>query len=245
MLLRLKTMGKIKPFLLSLSLLFSGSAIGQQWDFLSWYQIRVGGELTKKLSMSVEQQVRLFDNSTKLDQTFTELGFGYDLPKGFEIDLAYRFSWNQEKDGTFINRHRYNFDVSYSEKFWKLKGKVRARIQHRPSPSLFNERLEPEDSPVYFRLNGDVVYRKLGDWTPGVEFEAFFRLDDPNNLGATTFRYKVTLDYNLPKRSELGLFYMLETEHSGQTPEYYSVVGLKYAYEWKRPKKKKKKTDKE
>lgn len=226
-------------------LLFAGSVQAQQWDFLSWYRVQAHGNLTKKFSMSVEQQVRLFDNSTRLDQTFTELGLGYDLPKGFGLNLAYRFSWSPDQDGSFSNRHRYNVDITYGKKFWKLRGKIRARIQHRPSSSDFNERLEPEASPVFVRLKGSVNYRKLGDWTPGIAFEAFFRVEDPNEMGANKFRYRVFLNYDLPKRNELGLFYMIETDYSGRTPEYLSVVGLSYAYEWKRPKKKKKKKDKE
>ena len=218
--------------------------VGQNWDFQSWYRVKVNGDLTKDLSLSVEQQVRLFDNSLKLDQTFSELGLGYDLPKGFDIAFAYRFSWNSNQDGSFSNRHRYNLDLSYGRKLWKFRGKIRARIQHRPSSYLFNERLEPEDSPVYLRLKGSINYRKLGAWTPGIAFEAFFRLEDPNQMGANKFRYRVFLDYDLPKRNELGLFYMLETDYSGTTPAYFSIVGLSYAYEWKRPKKKKKKDKK-
>ena len=74
-------------------------------------------QLDQKFSMSVEQQVRLFDNSTRLDQTFTELGLGYDLPKGFGLNLAYRFSWSPDQDGSFSNRHRYNVDITYGKKF--------------------------------------------------------------------------------------------------------------------------------
>jgi hypothetical protein len=233
---------KIKQLALSLLLVAVVlPAAAQVSDLQSWHCVKVGGDLTKDLSLSVEQQVRLFDNSTRVDQTFTEIDLGYDLPKGFELDLAYRFSWNQERGGYFSNRHRYNLDISYSEKFWRLKGKVRARFQHRPSPSLFNERFEPDDSPLVARLKAGVDVRKLGDWTPSIEFEAFFRLDNPIERGFTTMRYRVSLDYDLPKRMDLGIFYMLETEYSGQTPAYISVVGINYAYEWKRPKKKKKK----
>jgi hypothetical protein len=54
----------------------------------------------------------------------------------------------------------------------------------------------------------------------------------------------VFLDYDLPKRQELGLFYMIQTDFSGNAPEFVSSVGISYSYEWKRPKKKKKKKKK-
>ncbi|MFT4543595.1 MAG: hypothetical protein ACI9CU_000422 [Polaribacter sp.] len=225
---------------------FSSAVTGQGWDFGTWHKVNVGGELTKKLSLSVEQQVRLNENSSRLDQAFTELGLGYDLPKGFALNGAYRFSWSQNEDGSFFNRHRYNIDVNYGKKFWVLKAKVRARFQHRPSRYLINERLNPEESPVFVRLKLAIEFAKLKKWTPGIAFESFFRVNSPTENRATKFRYRAYLNYDLPKRQELGLFYMLETDYSGSSSEFASVLGISYSYEWKRPKKrKKKKKDKE
>lgn len=235
---RLKTM-RIKPFLIVLLVAGAFSAQAQEWDFLTWHKLQVKGNLTKKLGLSIEQQLRLQDNSSSIEQTFTELGLNYDLPKGFEIGAAYRLGWSPNKVGYYENEHRYNIDASYGRKIWKLKAKVRARFQHRPSPSLFNERLEPEDSPMLLRFKLSVSYDGWKDWKPGVEFETFVRTDNPNEFGARRFRYRVFLDYDLPKRQELGIFYMLETDHFGKTPAFQSVIGIGYTYEWKRPKKKK------
>ncbi len=240
---RLKT--TVNRFLATLLIaLFAVSAQGQEWDFLTWHRVKVGGPLTKKFGLSVEQQLRLANNSSSIEQTFTELGLEYDLPKGFEVSAAYRLSWSPERDGSYSSGHRYNIDLSYSKKIWKLKAKLRARFQHRPSPYEFNERLEPDDSPMYVRMKLDVSYRKLKDWTPGLEFEVYFRTDNPNENGIGKLRYRAFLDYDLPKRQELGLFYMLETDHTGDVPQFASIVGVNYSFEWKRPKKKKKNKDK-
>lgn len=218
---------------------FAVSAEAQEWDFLSWHRVKVGGDLTKKLGLSVEQQLRLANNSSSIEQTFTELGLEYDLPKGFEISAAYRLSWSPEKDGSYSDGHRYNIDVSYGQNFWKLKAKLRARFQHKPSPYEFNDRREPDDSPMYVRTKLAVSYRDLKDWTPGLEFEIYFRTDNPKDNGIGKLRYRAFLDYDLPKRQELSLFYMLETDHTGDIPQFASIVGINYSFEWKRPKKNK------
>lgn len=230
---------------LSLLILVLGHSIGmaQVWDFSTWHRVKVGGDLNKKLSLSVEQQLRLFDNSRKIDDSFTELGLNYDLPKGFEVGGAYRLTWFDSKNG-FSNSHRYNIDIAYGKKFWKLKADVRARFQHRPSTTLLNERLQPDDSPMLVRLKFSVAYNKLKKWKPGLEFETFIRVDSPTENGAHRFRYRAFLDYDLPKRQTLGLFYMLQTDYSSNTPEFTSVVGVNFSYEWKLPKKKKKKDKK-
>ena len=233
-----------KKLLLFVFVLGAFSSNAQEWDFLTWHKVQLQGELVKDLKLSVEQQLRLKNNTTSIEQTFTQFGLGYDLPKGFEIEAAYRLSWSQNENGTFENRHRYNIDFEYGHKFWDLKAKLRARFQHRPSPSLFNERLKPDDSPVFVRFKLSVTYDKLKKLTPGIEFETFVRAENPNEAGVNRFRYRVFLDVDLPKRQELGAFYMLETDYSGKTLEFQSVVGVSYSYEWKRPKKKKKKDKK-
>lgn len=221
------------------------AASAQEWDFLSWHKVAVGGDLTKKISLSVEQQLRLNENSLRVDQTFTEVALGYDLPKGFSLTGAYRFSWSQDETGSFFNRHRYNIDLNYGKKFWVLKAKVRARFQHRPSTYTINERLEPEESPVFVRLKLAIDFAKLKKWTPGIAFESFFRINSPLENGANKFRYRAYLERDLPRRQGLGMFYMLETDYSSITPAFVSVIGVNYTYEWKRPKKKKKKKEKE
>jgi len=238
-LVRLKT--TINTFFVALLIAVSaGATQAQEWDFLSWHRVKVGGELTKKLGLSVEQQLRLANNSSSIEQTFTELGLEYDLPKGFEVSAAYRLSWSPERDGSYSDGHRYNIDVSYGKDVWKLKAKLRARFQHRPSAYVFNDRLEPDDSPMHVRLKLDISYRDLKDWTPGVEFEVYFRTDNPLDNGIGKLRYRAFLNYDLPKRQELEMFYMLETDHTGSEPQFASILGVNYSFEWKRPKKKKK-----
>jgi hypothetical protein len=229
----------VRSLIMLLMVFCASCAFGQEWDFFTWHRLKAGGDLTKKISLSIEQQVRLNENSSGLDQTFTELGLGYDFPKGFDLSGAYRFSWAPNEDRSFKNRHRYNIDLNYGKKFWRLKPKVRVRFQHRPSTYLINDRLAPEQSPMTIRLKVSIDYTKLKKWTPGIAFEAFFSLNNPVDNGAYKFRYRAYLNYDLPKRQKFGLFYMLETDYSDSAPFFSSVVGVNYAYEWKRPKKNK------
>jgi hypothetical protein len=224
-------------------LICSISANAQEWDFITWHRLEAKGELTKKLSASVQQQLRLDNNSTSIEETFTEVALGYDLPKGFGLEGAYRLSWEQSSNRSFTSGHRYNIDLNYGAKIWKLKAAIRARYQHAPSTYLLNERLEPDDSPMFFRLKVTLAYRKLKKLTPGIAFETFVRLEDPREVGVNRFRYRAFLEVDLPKRQEFEVFYMLQTNYAGESPRFQNVVGLKYAYEWKRPKKKKKKDE--
>lgn len=221
-------------------LLFQPTVFGQVYDFATWQGAKASGEVMKKLSISIEEQLRMENNSSNIDELFTEVGVGYDLPKGFGVSVAYRFSLQPLTTGELRTGHRYNLDVSYSKKFWKLRGKIRARYQHKPSPYLTNERLEPDLSPIHFRIKGSIEYTDLKKWTPGIEFEAFALTNDPITSGFNKYRYRVFLERDLPKRQDLSVFYMLQTDCSKIQPVFTSIVGLSYTYEWKRPKRKKK-----
>lgn len=232
-------------YILLFGLLFCTTVNAQTWDFRTWHRLKAKGDLTKDLSGYAEYQIRLEENSTRINETFTEVGLEYDLPKGFDIGAAYRLGWSPDRDNVYTSEHRYNIDLSYGKKFWKLEGMLRARFQHAPSAYLFNERLEPDDSPMLVRVKAGIEYRKLKKFTPGFEFEFFARTDLPRENGINRYRYRVFLDIDLPKRQEANIFYMLQTDYSDETPEFTSVVGLSYAYSWKRPKRKKKKKNKE
>lgn len=221
--------------------LFSSSAFSQTWDFRTWHKLKAGGKLTKDLSGFVEHQLRLEENSTRVNETFTEVGLEYDLPKGFDVGAAYRLGWSPDRNNVYSSEHRYNVDLIYGKKFWKLEGKARVRFQHRPSASSYNERLEPDDSPMIVRFKASIAYRKLKKLKPGFEFELFARTDLPEENGINRFRYKVFLDVDLPKRQELSVFYMLQTNYDQLTPAFLSIAGVSFSYEWKRPKRKKKK----
>ena len=189
-----------KALLTALVVLVSLSCQAQEWDFSTWHKVAVKGELTKKLSLSVEQQLRLQENSSAIDETFTEIGLGYDLPKGFAISGAYRLGWSPDDDGFYNNRHRYNIDLKYDRKIWKLQAKVRARFQHRPSNHLLNDRLEPNDSPAFARIKLSVNYRKLKKWTPGLEFEtrnfSIFTIESHGNTHPRIFDRSFAVSLN-------------------------------------------------
>lgn len=224
-----------------LLMLVSSISMAQVWDFNTWHDIKFGGDLTKNLSASIDQQLRLEENSTRVDQTFTELGLKYDLPKGFKAAVAYRLSWVADRDMCFESRHRYIVDLGYGRKVWRLRPELRARFQHRPSVSAFSESAKPEESSILVRLKFGVSYAGLKDWKPGVEFEAFIRTNHPLMNGFIAYRYRASLQYGLPKRQAISVFYLLETDYSRITPQFTSILGIDYSYEWKLPKKKKKK----
>ncbi len=217
------------------------SATAQDWDFSTWTRLKAKGELIKKFELSIEQQLRLHENSTALNETFTELGVAYDLPKGFGISAAYRLGFEPLEEGGVENQHRYNVDLTYGKKFWKLRAKIRARFQHSPNASNFNERLKPDDDPIHVRLKVSLSYNDLKRLTPGIAYEVYFLTNDPIESGANKFRYRAFLNYKISKRHEVGGFYMLQTAYTSATPQFDSVLGINYSYTWKRPKKKKKK----
>ena len=72
-------------------------------DYESWVNASVEKSfLKKKLKLGLTQEFRLDDNSTRLDNFFTELEGSYSFYKGFSVGLAYRYIRNQKNSGSGI-----------------------------------------------------------------------------------------------------------------------------------------------
>ncbi len=101
-LVRLKIMAMARRLLASIFvLILSVPAMAQTWDFLTCHRLKASGEIATKFSLSSEQQIRLEDNSTRVDETYTRVGVGYDLPKGLSLLADDRCAWAQNTDGSF------------------------------------------------------------------------------------------------------------------------------------------------
>jgi hypothetical protein len=159
--------------LLSLLLSTGGDLQAQdvqaQRDFGAWMGIQLKKELPKDVEWSLEQQVRTWQNSMRLDQYFVELGLQYKINKNFSLrgNLRYIHDTNQRQHPE--NAFRYNLDVQFKiapRKKWHLY--YRARYQQRFSYAkrAFGPRIV---SVTRHRIKTQVKFKKHHKLYAGVE----------------------------------------------------------------------------
>src|SRR5947207_14910286 len=101
--------------LLFLLLLFTpGVMQGQSLpeDAWLWNTVSINKQLSRKWSLGVDEELRLFDNMSRVNLFFTNVGVSYKLSKVFKFSLVYRFINKNQDDEYYSERHRLYLDIA-------------------------------------------------------------------------------------------------------------------------------------
>jgi len=166
-------------------------------------------ELTKKLRLDLEQQLRLDQAATGFDETFTELGLHYRLLKPLRVGGFYRAIF---LDGE--TRHRVGGDGEARVGFGRVELSYRLRLQYTTRDqggrtALRNRLKIAVDAPyglVPFAA-GELIY----------VFEKSELREERLYLG---------VEFAVTKRTGLSAFYLLQNEINVNAPERNHVLGL-------------------
>lgn len=112
--------------LVAILCLAPGSASAQSDEQL-WLSAAVRTGVTDDLDLSLNQMVRFDQGMSRVGKAAPELGWVYDLPKGFRVHGGYRFTADRRTEGDWRYEHRlfvgarYDFDVGPVEFGYRLE----------------------------------------------------------------------------------------------------------------------------
>jgi hypothetical protein len=206
-------------------------------DFESWFSAGIRLKVHKKWSFELSESIRLEQNSTQIDQFFTNLGIGYSPFKFLEIGAGFRFSqYNEEEDG-YAPHYRINVDVAFKHKFKRLSFNYRLRYQFRNELGVTS--VEGDYFKHGIRLRAKATYNiKKIPLEPSLAVEMFNKYEKYTLATFDKLRFTAALAYDLKKYGKIKLFYSLEQEVFTGYPKTTSIVGLGYVYTIKVKKKK-------
>ena len=193
--------------------------------------------LENKLDLGLTQEFRFDDNSSHLDNYFTQLSVKYELFKGFKFGVAYRFIRNNKSSG-YKNEQRVNFDASYKHKLNNLTLEYRFRFQNHDEIGRSFE--EGDDITKKYRLRLKAEYN-IKNWKldPYLSIEGFFAqekgsinyiesiTETSRFSGSEKFRFTLGTKYKINKFLEVGGFYRIEKELKSY-PGFYNTPGTFY-----------------
>lgn len=228
-------------FLTSLTTVFAQDSVLVR-DFETWSGVTLKKSfLEKKLDLQLTQEFRLNSNSTHMNNYFTEVGAGYEILKGFEFGMNYRFIRNNTKNG-YKNEQRWNADLSYKHDISRLTLGYRFRYQHKDEIGLSKDEGDDPISKYRFRLKAEY---NIKNWKldPYISSEIFYAnqvtrvnyvpsITETNNIsGFEKIRFTLGTSYKFNKNFTLNGFYRLEREFKTYptvyyTPATYHIVGL-------------------
>jgi hypothetical protein len=203
-------------------------------DLESWSSIGIKYKPSKKITIGLDQELRLRQNSTLIDQTFTELSFGYKFSKSFYAGLSARFILDRGAKSPFEKDLRLQFDFGYKHKKNDFSFNYRLRFQNRNELGLSTS--EGDYFKNHLRLKASINYN-INNWKLDPTFSTeLFRDLTRYTGGFDQWRLTLGTDYSFKKMGELGLFYTYQRELGATYPKNTFVVGLNYTYTFKKKK---------
>ena len=210
-------------FLTVLCLIYMGKNNAQTSDFSTWSRIGIQADLGSKFELEATEGLRLNNNSSQLDNIYTELSLGFSPWKFLELGGNYRFICNQKKDGSRENIHRFDMDL-------KLKSEIKRfdfeyRFRWEAYPTFANE--NPDH--VFFlrhKLGVDYDIRKC-KITPYFSAELFHKFRDSKADELRKLRYSAGASY---KYHRFMLLLRYQNEIYVNEPDNNFILVLRYKY---------------
>ncbi len=207
-------------------------------DFEAWGGLSLEKSfLEKKLDFKLTQEFRFDENSTHLNQFFTELEGKYELFDGFDLGLGYRFIRNRKNSGA-VNEQRLFATLRYKHKIDRLSLSYRFMFQNHDEIGLSRD--NGDDITRKYRLRVKATYN-IKNWKldPYFSIEGFFTQEN-NGInyvesiteretfsGFEKIRFTLGTKYKINKRMQLGAFYRVEREMQSY-PGVYNSPGTFY-----------------
>jgi hypothetical protein len=185
-------------------------------------------ELSRFFSLSVEEEVRLIDNSIGFDRSVTAVGIDYALfNKKLKMGVYYAFIYLYNDKHLFESRHRYYFNLSYKETINAFTLSWRGRVQGTYRDENHGEY---KINPKYVMKNRiQVEYSIWGSpWKPFASCELSNELNNPPGNELTRIRYQGGTAWRLNRTDYLDFFVRYDQYLDKRDPPVFSIgVGYK------------------
>jgi len=224
-----------KLFVLFLFITISIKSFSQaqtQPDAGLWCTFTVEKEFTKKLTIGINEELRLRENYSRLNLFYTNPYITYKIKKKLKLGFGYRFiSKYMYKESEFSYKHRLMFDISYKYKFKNIVLSYRSRIQGEVRD--YNSDPQGKQPEFYWRNKLDLGY-EIGKFTPYIGTEVRYQIIDPrfpeSNYGWHRARTYAGIDYEYNKKHSFGIMYLIQQEFDVDDPGTGYILGLEYTY---------------
>lgn len=219
---------KIITFILLLiSFLF---AKAQSTDFRTWYNFELEGELFNLVDFSLSPEVRLWDNSTRLESVMGRTTASVPVLDFLRLGIRYRYQVDLVRKDYTKYIHRYGLWAELDYRIERLRLAYRAIYQNEFTNYNRSENGREPESQHRHKIS--FKYRRKGwDITPVLACEVFFtirprEINYQQKLRITTgFQYRITKDINV------NLHYKFQQEYYENNPLTSHIISTGIEYE--------------
>jgi opacity protein-like surface antigen len=200
-----------KSLVLFLMLCTASIAFSQNDDFGIWYSVSAEKKLIKKVELDLDANVRTYNNASKIDEAFFDIGLTYKFNKFLSAAASYRFTEFLEKDDSFHPRHKWFADLKGKLPLGNFDISARLRFQQRYK-TYFKDENDKESSEVgrvKLKLSYNIPSFPVN---PYISSELFFPMFTTTTRNIAKTRFMAGLDYNISKKHSIELEYMFQRD---------------------------------
>lgn len=222
--------------LVLLTMVMAGHSQAQERlnDFELWAKLAVEGDVSERLKLGLEQQIRFDQNSSELKNYFTEIALNYNLSENFTLLGRARFLTRNDNSGADQGRKNY------------FRYQLGTRLKHRAGQWRFNHRLlyqrrdrmnlKPAEGDVlvkYIRYRFKTEYKiKSWPYDPLFTVEYFHALKNEFEEHPKAMRVGIGTERNYKKVGTFGLWYRYEWTLDYAFPQANYILSLAYTYKF-------------
>lgn len=202
-------------------------------DFATWTSIEVEYEPDKKWELGLETQLRLDENSSAIDEYFSQLKVSREIGKDFEVGIGLRYIRENDNRGQiqgYENHFRFQIDTKYEHEIGGFDMEYRLRYTNKNEFGLAEE-ADEDFARQRLRFKAETEY-KIKDWKldPKFSAELFSRFGRDTETEIDQYRLTLGTEYNLKKFGEIRIFYRFENDIENVGTEAFHILGLGYKY---------------
>lgn len=202
----------------------------QESDFGTWIEIGLEKQITKKLRLEFEEEIRVFKNFGEFDRFATGIGGAYTFNKylraGAGYSWLYKHRFNKE---LWEHRHRFHFYVRGRYKFDRFTFTLRERLQ-----TTFVDESIPGfgyNPRTYLRSRLQAAYNIKGSvLAPFTSAEMYYQLNNPKGNQIDNMRYTLGTNWGISKNFDLDSFFRLDQEINVKNPVSYWILGFSFNF---------------
>lgn len=203
---------------------------GRKSDFGAILSAKYDADLTRKLAIEVEEELRFDHNCTQFDRWLNSVTLEYPfLHNRMHIGVTGGYIRRYNDRHFYENRWRVGLDVNYAETWRRYKFSVRSRLMTTFRDERVGDyRVNPK---MYWRNRFQVAYQR-----PNSRFryllsaELHWLINDPKASVIDNVRTVFTVDYRLSRHEHLGLSVRMDNDIQVKEPVDRFYLGLTYHY---------------
>jgi hypothetical protein len=207
-------------------LIYIPAVQAQQKDFQFWPSANIALDLSKKVKVMLEEEVRLKENCTQMERQINDLGVGYKFNKYFRAALFYRIEANWKTPDDYRWKQGFYADMALKQTTGRFMFGYRLRLQS--SRIEFNSNEDNLLSSFINRHKFTIAYNiQNKPLTPFIEEELFLN-SVGHQMEMINNRTWFGITYTPGKIHEFSLKYGIDHERLVPDPLTSFIIAFNY-----------------